>query len=310
MHIRPSLFAALAPLACAGAPARAQTPPPVAWTFESAEIADMAAVGGQAVLLTDTTLSGVRDGKAAWSVTVGENEGWVLPLATGCVLVGLSADSELACFNLTDGGQRWRISGRIPAGAGTQESRVLSATARGPDHVLVLMSDGRWGNLDPKACEGAGGNCLVVDADVSVSYPSWLDRLSANAAGVRTRNNFDRIVLYDAAGQKLAVLVVDRGLRRVGARAWRAKLDAAGEPVVVGDTAYVGCWRENDEMFVTVADLCAVDVGSGKLRWRQTLDLKPLGFLDSTSVHSDGKFAYVGTRTQVVALAVGPTGPP
>jgi hypothetical protein len=93
--------------------------------------------------------------------------------------------------------------------------------------------------------------------------------------------------------------------RSVGKRkSWTAELHVGGNPVADADHVYVACWQEpeGNDIFVTIADLCAVSLDSGDVRWRSKLGLGKAKLLDAPWVIRGDGMVYVMLNGVVVAL--------
>ncbi len=167
------------------------------WVVDVGEAYDLAAIDGVVLVLRESDIIGVRDGRVAWTRPLSANEGWIATTPSGCSVVGLET-GELTCVSHADGSLRWTIP--VPSLDSTP-TNLQVGTSQGTG-VIVQLADGRWAKVEPSLCPGP---CLSLSEPL-IRMPFWLDGVSANPAGVRARHAHGAIVLYDVAGQRLAAV--------------------------------------------------------------------------------------------------------
>lgn len=194
--------------------AKEQAGQPLAWKLDVGESLDVVAGGGVVLVLKEDNLEGVKDGKVAWTANVGKNDGWVLPLSTGCALLSLEDKGELVCVGFGDGSTKWtaKLVGKPEAPGdgdgpmGEPPPSVVVSSLMAPGKAILVLSDGRWAVVDGAACAEKRDTCVVASKESSARSPTPFDTISANAKGVRTRNRLDDVEIFDEGGKRTAVL--------------------------------------------------------------------------------------------------------
>lgn len=164
---------------------------------------------------------------------------------------------------------------------------------------IVVAHDQGVARIDPARCKIEGSRFRLGTREDRDEAP----------AGCLERIHVGPTEAYAPVASERAVAWVtdDDELGGRGTKPWKidmATLHQASQPVADGDTAYVACWVEptGDDLFVTFADLCAVELDTGTVRWRSPLGLRRAGMLRSPWVVVGGGMMYVVLGDQVAAV--------
>jgi hypothetical protein len=175
---------------------------------------------------------------------------------------------------------------------------LLGGVAVTPTGVIVTHDQG-VARIDPARCKIEGSKFRLGNrTDRDEAPAGCLERIHVGAT---------ETYAPVASARAVAWVTDSDELRGRGASSWKIDmmtLHRASQPVADGDTAYVACWQEptGDDLFVTIADLCAVALDTGTLRWRTPLGLRRAGMLTSPWVEVGGGMIYVVVGDQVAAL--------
>ncbi len=164
---------------------------------------------------------------------------------------------------------------------------------------VVVTHDKGVARLHPERCKIEGSKFrLGTREDRDEAPAECIDRIHGNATAAYAPV---------ASARGVAWVTDDDELAGIGAKPWSipmATLHLASQAVVDGELAYVACWVEptGNEMFVSIADLCAVSLDTGRIAWRSPLGLRRAGMLSSPWITVGGGMIYVVLADQVAAV--------
>jgi hypothetical protein len=175
---------------------------------------------------------------------------------------------------------------------------IMGMPSFGEDGSVTVVYDEHLGRIRPERCRVADDEKIALDDRTE-------ERVAPPAGCVERLAKIDEIALEAPVvlGGDV-VFTADRELRRKGKIKWTSAVDAAGNPVkdAERDEVYVPCWKETDDVFVQIVDLCAVGVDSGRTVWRSPLGLPKAGLLGVPIVIDGGDWLFVHLRDQVAAM--------
>lgn len=164
---------------------------------------------------------------------------------------------------------------------------------------IVVAHDQGVARIDPVRCKIEGSKFRLGKRDDRDEAPAdCIERIHVGPTEAYAPVASERAVAWISDADEL---------QGRGAKRWRidmAVLHRASQPIADGDTAYVACWVEptGDDMFVTIADLCAVSLDTGAVQWRSSLGLRRAGMLSAPWITVGGGMIYVVLADQVAAL--------
>lgn len=277
----------------------AQTPPPGEDTVGAGDHPALTkvAVAGKTVIGLDAMNRFIKIDPAACAAKA---EACMTPSG------GMSWEVDVEGFTIDSGGGRavWTFTsaalfdGNGERIGGFRTGDVIAGVAAS-EHGYLIGYDKGLVEVHPEHCKMDDDDRVQLDDDAALAAApkGCLERLHTGAV--------DSPPVGTGFG---AVWVSDQELYGHGRTDWHIsaeRVHVASGVTAVGTVAYVACWQEptGDDLFVSIADLCTIDLASGHLVRRSKLGLQRAGMLDSPWLVANDKMAFVVVKNQLVAVA-------